>query len=100
VVECLETNPTPIFDTAHFRPPRMFRNSPMQGTSSQISPMSFSYYGTHRVILFRLNAEYSAIYQENGSNSLNLTAPNSNIENGLGIFTGINSDTLMIEVTN
>ena len=100
VVECLETNPTPIFDTAHFRPSRMFRNSPMQGTSSQISPMSFSYYGTHRVILFRLNAEYSAIYQENGNNSLNLTAPNSNIENGSGIFTGINSDTLMIEVTN
>lgn len=55
-------------------------------------------YGTHRVIVFRVSPEYAALYQTSGTSSQSLTEPPSNIENGLGIFTGVSSDTLYFEV--
>lgn len=60
--------------------------------------MSFSYYGTHQIILFKLNSEYAALYENSGTTSQSLTVPPTSIVNGYGIFTGINSDTLYIEV--
>lgn len=55
-------------------------------------------YGTHRVIVFRVSPEYAALYQTSGTSSQSLTEPPSNIDNGLGIFTGVSSDTLYFEV--
>ena len=55
-------------------------------------------FGRHRVVVYRLNAEYAALYQTVGTSSLSITTPPTNIENGLGIFTGISSDTLYFEV--
>jgi hypothetical protein len=102
VVENLEANSEAIFedDGNSNRPPRpTFRSEPEQTNTYQIGFQSFQYYGTHRVVLFRLNAEYASLYDDNGNSSQNLTAPYSNITGGLGIFTGLNSDTLMVEVT-
>lgn len=98
VVENIETNPTPIFDSTKFELKKAFRNQPQQTNYYELSMRSFSYYGTHRVILFNLNPEYAALYDNTGSTSLNLTTPQSNIEGGLGIFTGVNSDTVFLEV--
>lgn len=56
-------------------------------------------YGRHQVIVFRVNHEYAALYQSTGSSTLSLTQPPTNIQNGLGIFTGVSSDTLYFEVT-
>lgn len=55
-------------------------------------------FGTHRVIVFRVNPEYAALYNVSDVSTLSITAPPSNVENGLGIFTGVSSDTLFFEV--
>jgi hypothetical protein len=52
----------------------------------------------HAVILYKLNPEYSTLYDDSGNSSINLKAPYSNITNGLGIFTGMNADTLYLNV--
>lgn len=55
-------------------------------------------YGTHQIIVFRVNPEYAALYESSGNSTLSLEQPPTNIENGLGIFTGVSSDTLYLEV--
>jgi len=99
VAENIESDPTAIrdFDTAN-PPPNVFRNSPIQESSYDIQPMSFWYYGTYRLVLFHINPDYASLYDDNGKSSLNLTTPTTGITNGIGIFTGINSDTLWLEV--
>lgn len=97
VVENTETDPVALFSGD--RPPPNFRTEPEQIASYELGFQSFGYYGQHRVILFRINAEYASLYDDNGNSSQNLTTPFTNITNGgLGIFTGIHSDTLWVEV--
>lgn len=55
-------------------------------------------FGTHRAIVFRVNPEYASLYETTETSSQTITEPPSNITNGLGIFTGISSDTLFFEV--
>lgn len=55
-------------------------------------------FGTHRIIVFRVNPEYAALYESSGNTTLSLEEPPTNIKNGLGIFTGVSSDTLYLEV--
>lgn len=100
VVENTEDDPEAIFETEgdDAPPPRFFRNEPFQSNVFEINARQFQYYGAHRIVLFHINAEYVSLYSDNGSNSQNLTEPNSNVVNGYGIFTGINSDTLALEV--
>jgi hypothetical protein len=96
VAKCMETTLVPT-DTANSNRPA-FRTSPTQSNTYSIQAMQFKYYGKYDIILWKLNPEYAALYNDNGSNSLNLTSPECNINNGWGIFTGINSDTLTVEV--
>lgn len=55
-------------------------------------------FGLHQVIVFRVNPEYAALYESAGSTSTTIAQPPSNITNGLGLFTGVSSDTLYLEV--
>lgn len=96
VVENIETDPEPINENGAGG--MTFRNEPTQSNNYQINSRSFAYIGTHRIILFHLNPDYAKLYDDSGNSSQNLTNPNSSIQNGLGIFTGINSDTLYLEV--
>ena len=98
VVKNIESTLVPT-DTAN-KNNRAFRTEPTQSNTYKIQAMQFKYYGTHDIILCKLNPEYAALYNDNGSNSLNLTSPESNINNGWGIFTGINADSVTVEVTN
>lgn len=102
VVENIEDNPSLItaVDDENDRPQPVFRNTPVQSDSLDINAQMFSYYGTHQIILFKLNPEYAALYEQLSNSSLDITAPPTNIVNGLGIFTGINSDTLYVEVVS
>jgi hypothetical protein len=97
VVQNIESSPVPTDTVNENR--QAFRTEPIQSNTYKLQAMQFKYYGTHNIILYKLNPEYAALYNDNGSNSLNLTSPESNINNGWGIFTGINADTLHIEVT-
>ncbi|MGL4630931.1 MAG: DUF4249 family protein [Leadbetterella sp.] len=80
-------------------PSRRFTQSPVLGTSSNLQPPSFEYFGKYNVILYRVNVEYADLYRSGGTTTQNISTPPSNIKNGLGIFTGINSDTLRLTVT-
>ncbi|WP_337040529.1 DUF4249 family protein [Emticicia sp. 17c] len=101
-VENTETSPEQIiipptgssFPTMRFR----FTNEPLLGTHNNIQPQSLEYFGNYDVILYRINPDYSALYQSSGTTTQNLSTPPSSITNGLGIFTGINADTLKLVV--
>jgi len=55
------------------------------------------FFGTYSITIYKVQEEYVNLYENIGQSSLNLTEPLTNIINGLGIFTGINSDTLNLE---
>lgn len=101
--ENLESNPeliNNIQDTTGGNAPQLFfRGEPTQESGSEIRYRQFEYYGKYNVILFHVNADYAALYKEQeSSSSLNLTSPFTNIINGLGIFTAIHSDTILLNV--
>jgi hypothetical protein len=98
VVKVIEENPEKISSGAVLISRGIFRNEPNTGTTYEINQISFQYYGMHAVILYKLNPEYSTLYDDSGNSSLSLKAPYSNISNGLGIFTALNSDTLYLNV--
>lgn len=80
-------------------PSRQFRSRPQATSAYEIRPRQFVYYGRHDMILYRINGEYASLHDDSGSNSLNLTAPYTNVKNGLGIFTGVSADTLKLLVS-
>lgn len=76
-----------------------FRTEPEVTNFYAIDPRrQLQQFGLHRVIVYRVNPEYTALYETAGSSSLSITEPPSNVENGLGIFTGVSSDTVYFEV--
>jgi hypothetical protein len=99
IVENMEANPTLIRDTTDSRfQVRSFRNEPAIINSYAMRDQQFQYFGRHMLTLYRLNPDYAALYNDNSNSSQNLTNPTTNITNGLGIFTGISSDTLYLQV--
>ena len=102
--QSIETNPTQILipppSNGNFpaRPPRRFNNQPVLTSSSSINGQSFEYFGRYAIILYRLNPDYAALYENTSTTSQNIATPVSTITNGLGIFTGINADTLIFTV--
>lgn len=97
VVQNIETNPEPI-NTAPVERTFILRGNPIQTNIFLLRSRVFQYYGRHWIILHKINAEYAALYQNNGSSSLTIKTPYTNISNGLGIFTGVNSDTVMLRI--
>ncbi len=79
-------------------PGRRFVNEPVTNASSNLNIQSFEYFGTYNVILYRVGVEYVALYQSSGTTTQNLSTPPSNISNGLGIFTGVNADTVALQI--
>lgn len=99
VVENIEDSLDPIRDFGDEDPPEnIFRKAPNTSTSEELRPNDFQYYGTHRIILFHVLPDYAALYEQSSNSSQDLTSPSTSIGNGYGIFTGMNSDTLWIEV--
>lgn len=97
----IELTPESIFDGqlifgGRNRPPSF--NRPTQLTGAEIETPRIQYYGMHDIILLHVQPEYAALYENSGTSSLNLAAPPTNINNGLGIFTGFASDTLKLLV--
>src|SRR3989338_4524750 len=99
VVENMESFLDPIRDFGDVEPPaNIFRKSPTQAEGDELRAMEFEYYGTHRIILYHVLPDYAALYEENSTSSQNISNPSSSIVNGYGIFTGLNADTLYVEV--
>lgn len=57
-----------------------------------------THFGNYEVIVFKVNPEYAELYQADDLNTNSFTEAATNIENGFGIFTGVNSDTILFEV--
>lgn len=99
VIENIETTLDPIRDFGTGTPPgNRFKKKPTAGSGIEIRANEFQYYGTHRLILYHVLPDYASLYDDNSTSSQNLTNPSTSIVNGYGIFTGLNSDTLMLEV--
>lgn len=98
LVENVENNPDPIFLNTPFERNFSFINEPTQGAIDIIQPRLIEFFGTHQVVLFRVDEDYANLYENREQDSRSLNEPFSNIENGLGIFTAVNSDTLYFEV--
>ena len=99
VIECLENELDPVRELNDSIPTgNMFRKAPVTSQGIEIRPQEFQYFGRHRIILFHVLPDYASLYDEKVSSSQNLTNPSTSIKNGYGIFTGLNSDTLFIQV--
>lgn len=71
-----------------------------QAANYNLLQSSFNYYGHYKVILIRVNKEYIDILTTNISrNSQTLVNEPTNVTNGLGIFTAMQTDTLNLRVT-
>jgi len=99
VIECIEEILDPVREESDSIPPmQMFRKKPTTSQGIEIRPQEFKYFGKHRIILFHVLPDYASLYDEKISSSQNLTNPSTSISNGYGIFTGLNSDTLFVQV--
>lgn len=77
---------------------RRFRSQPVQGMETRLRSQQFEYFGKHNLILLKVNPDYAALYNSAGTTSQNISTPPTTITNGLGIFTGVNADTLSFTV--
>jgi hypothetical protein len=76
-----------------------FTNTPDQGSSKEINFGQFGHYGRNALILYRIQPELAALYNATNGNSQNLSTVPTNVNNGLGIFTALNTaDTVFITV--
>lgn len=99
IVENIETTLDPIRDFGNNTPPgNRFKKTPTTSADIEIRAQEFQYYGTHRIIIFHVLPDYATLYNTTSSSSQNLTNPSTSITNGYGIFTGLNSDTVFVEV--
>ena len=103
VIDNLEENPeyiNSIFENPDLPLRRFnFRSEPEVSDFYAIDPRrQLTQFGQYRIVVFRVTPEYAALYETVGSSSLSITQPPTNVENGLGIFTGVSSDTLYFEV--
>jgi hypothetical protein len=101
LIKNIEVDPEYVNDNiAQFDGQLQFISEPMISDFYLIrTPRELLQFGTYQIIVFRVNPEYAALYQSSSSSTLSLEEPPSNIVNGLGIFTGVSSDTLYLEVT-
>ena len=98
VFKCIEANPERINDdtTNTFSFPQ---TEPDKSSSKEVQGTQFTYYGKHYAILYTVLPGYVALFKNSGSSSQNIKAIETNVENGLGIFTGMApADTLTVTV--
>ncbi|MBT7616590.1 MAG: DUF4249 family protein [Calditrichaeota bacterium] len=96
-IENLERDPIPIESSFPGRF-KSFISQPVKVDSFRVNFGMVTHYGTHRVIVYRVNSEYADMYEWREQDSRDLNEPLTNISNGLGVFSAFNSDTLYFEV--
>ena len=93
VIENLEANPdsVDVFGGGMMMGGmRRFISSPMNFHEYRIMFQSVSFYGRHRIHVFRVNQEYADLYTSRQQDSRDLNEPLTNIQNGLGVFSAFN----------
>jgi len=101
LIENTESNPAPIYDDDNVSNiNQLFKLAPTQSDNYLMKTRRFSHYGNHRVVLFHINADLATFYDKNDNTSLTISTTYTELENAFGIFTGVNSDTLYINVVS
>jgi hypothetical protein len=72
--------------------------SPTNTSETRLGTRNLNFFGRYRVILFKVNTEFADLYSQTNVNSNNITNPVSLIKNGFGVFTGMASDTVFLQV--
>lgn len=72
--------------------------SPMNTTETRLGTRDLNFFGSYRIILFKVNDDFADLYSQTAVNSNNITNPVTTINHGFGVFTGMSSDTLYLEV--
>jgi len=72
--------------------------SPINTSETRLGTRDLYFFGSYRVILFKVNDDFADLYQQSEVNSNNIANPASTIKNGFGVFTGMASDTTYLEV--
>ncbi len=99
VVDNIEAEPAPFAESPFgggFA--RRFVQRPTAGDSALVSARSLSYFGRHRVKLYRVNEEYADLYEGLNQDSRDLNEPPSNVRGALGVFSAFSADSAFFEV--
>lgn len=72
--------------------------APMNTSETRLGTRNLNFFGRYRIILFKVNDDFADLYSQTAVNSNNITTPVSTINNGFGVFTGMASDTVFLEV--
>jgi len=88
----------PILPNYPFNRPPKFASAPFTGGHFSIGWTNITQYGDYRLMVYRLNREYLEMYLSRSQDSRDLNEPLTNVENGLGIFTALNSSTVYFRV--
>jgi hypothetical protein len=99
MIEYLEDTPDYINSNMEdFDLPVIRSISPTQSNSERIDRRNINFFGTYRIVLLKVNKDFANLYNDIKSNSNNIEDPVTNINNGYGVFTGMSSDTVYLEV--
>jgi hypothetical protein len=79
---------------------RTFRSRPQRQNFYRIRRFDLAYRGKHQVRVYKINPEYAKLYELGLQDSRNLNEPETNIKNGLGIFSGFSSRSLEFTVVS
>ena len=95
VIENVEDRPSSIDPTDLFGDLGInfeFTSEPIQQGLFQLRPMiHYTQYGKHKITIYKVNEEYALLYETSAQDSRDLNEPYTNINNGLGIFSGFSS---------
>ena len=100
-VDNIEANPLEIeneFGGFRGRRPQRFISAPGSSNEYQVSRFMITHYGNHLVRVYRVNQEYADLYISRQQDSRDLNEPLSNIQNGLGVFSAFNSNSVTFTV--
>ncbi len=75
-----------------------FISQPINRDSFPLNFRMVTHYGKHRLKLYRINQEYADLYESRDQDSRDLNEPLTNVENGLGIFSAFNCDSVFFTV--
>lgn len=100
-VKNIEADPEPVADIqfggSGVRPD--FLTEPSSNVFYVINTFrDITHFGKYEVKIFRVNPEYVALYEDNTSGTGSLNEIRTNVLNGYGIFTGVNSTSVFFEV--
>jgi hypothetical protein len=99
LIEYLEATPDYINSmVADLEPSTTQSIAPMISTGTTLGRRNLYFFGSYRIVLFKVNQDFVDLYHYTDVNSNTIADPVTSIRNGYGLFTGMASDTVFLEV--